>query len=495
MTDTRALLNRIAEFRKRLDAMPRINPVTVSPVPLPPAAAPEQKLVNRIEAASRTQANIESALRQLGHAPTEELSAPVLSNQARRLLIEAQALITRLRAVADDPLLSGPPMDTDGTAEAADPLAVHYRETAALTEAAVRYATTFPESPAEQARLCEGLEAMIDSARRRFALLASAVERRRADMTWVDVLSRFLAALHQSTTPVDPTPIVELAHAMLAEEPGRPLHLISATPMSTQAYLGGPEFPAPARFIAAHSVNCAKVMIRLLVGMPEWRGQELEPILATLLHDVGMMAIDPDLLASGSLDDAGRRAMEKHAEIGAEWIAGKLPTLGGLVELTATHHERTDGTGYPRGLIASQASPLAHLISAIDVYVAMCSPRPQRPALDPRTALTEILLMADRGKLDRMAANSLLALGFYPVGSIVEVADGSTALVLTPRDPRLDALNANKPMVAILADEHGNALPTPRFVDLAATSSGGAVRALGQLERLRRIGRAYPEWA
>ena len=194
MTDTRALLNRIAEFRKRLDAMPRLTPGALKPNPVPPASTRETALDQEVRAGSRTQALIGQSLRELAGTPAGNPAPTALTNRARRLLTEAQGLVNRLKAVADDPLLSGPPPDTDGTAAAADPLAVHYRETAALTEAAVRYALTFPESAAEQMRLCEGLETLIDAARQRFALLAGAVERRRADATWVDVLARFLTA-------------------------------------------------------------------------------------------------------------------------------------------------------------------------------------------------------------------------------------------------------------------------------------------------------------
>ncbi|HVK07380.1 MAG TPA: HD domain-containing phosphohydrolase [Gemmataceae bacterium] len=491
MTDTRALLNRIAEFRKRLDAMPRLNPAALQTPPVPPASTPETALEQQVRAGSRTQALIGQSLREL--AGTDEKPTPALTNRARRLLTEAQGLVNRLKAVADDPLLSGPPPDTDGTAAAADPLAVHYQETAALTEAAVRYALTFPDSAAEQIRLCEGLEALIDAARHRFALLAGAVEQRRADATWVDVLARFLTALGHGDGPVDPTPVVELAHGLLAEEAGRPLRFLSAAPTATQAYLGGPEFDAPARFVAAHSLNCAKIVVRLVRNDAEWRGREADAVLAALLHDVGMLGVDPAVLAqTGPLVRVQRRAVEMHARVGAEIITLRLPTLAAVAEVASGHHERPDGTGYPLGLKGDQVSPLARLIAAADVYAAMCSARPHRPPLDPRTALADTMLAADRGHLDREAADNLLALGFYPAGTVVELADGTTGLVLNARDPRLDPVLAARPYVALLADAEGRALPNPKYVDVAETT-GSVVRSLGSMERWQRLGRAYPE--
>jgi HD-GYP domain-containing protein (c-di-GMP phosphodiesterase class II) len=407
-------------------------------------------------------------------------------------LAEAQGLVARLKAVADDPLLSGIPA-ANGTA---DPLAVHYRETAALTEAAVRYALTFPEAADEQTRLCEGLEGIIDSARRRFDLLAATLERRRTDTSRIDTLARILVALNEDGDPLDPAPVLALADAVLADEPGRPLRFLAADPASARGYLGGPDFPAPARFVAAHSLNCASVLARLARNDPEWHDRARELVLTGLLHDVGMLWVDVGLLAfPGPLDAAGRRAIEGHAKVGADRILARLPGLSVVAEAAAAHHERMDGSGYPGGLSGDQVSPMTRLVAAVDVYVAMCAPRPHRPVIDPRAALTDVLLLGERGRLDRYAAEKLLALGLYPAGTVVELADGSTAVVLCPRDPR-DAIHAAaRPPVAILADVNGRPLAGPRFVDLADAGGCTVVRTLEPGDRLRILGRSYPEWA
>ncbi|MBO0700488.1 MAG: HD domain-containing protein, partial [Zavarzinella sp.] len=407
MSDTRALLNRIAQFRQRLDALPRLVPSS-EPGPKPPQPTPPPA-PEKAEPESRTQAILESSLRQL--AGTASANPPALTNRARRTLFGAQGLVVRLKAMADDPVLCGTP-GADGMA---DPLAVHYRETAALTEAAVRYALTFPEAADEQTRLCEGLEGILDAARRRFDLLAAVLERRRTEAARIDALAGILVALNEDGEPLDPEPLHGLVDAILAEELGRPLRFLAADPAATRGYLGGPEFAAPARFVAAHGLNCASVLARIVRNDPEWRGQERELVLAGLLHDAGMMRVPVGRLAfPGPLDEAGRGAIEAHATAGAERILARLPGLSGIAEVAAAHHERADGAGYPRGLAGVQMSPTARLVAAVDVYAAMCAPRPYRPAIDPRAALTDVLLLGERGRLDRYAAEKLLALGLYP---------------------------------------------------------------------------------
>src|SRR5262249_46617990 len=94
VSDTRALLSRIAEFRKRLEAMPRLGSVEG------PAAGPQptpEPIPQTTEPASRTQAMVLDSLRQL--AGTAEVTPHLLTNRARRLLIEAHGLVTRLRAL------------------------------------------------------------------------------------------------------------------------------------------------------------------------------------------------------------------------------------------------------------------------------------------------------------------------------------------------------------------------------------------------------------
>jgi hypothetical protein len=484
VSDTRALLSRIAEFRKRLEAMPRLVPVEGPAVVPAPEPTPEPT-----EPASRTQAILQESLRQL--EGTKDATPPALTNRARRLLAEAQGLVTRLRALADDPLMAGPP---EATGEAADPLAVHYRETAALTEAAVRYVLTFRESAEEQNRLCEGLEGMLDAAFRRFALLAGALERRRTDAGRLDTLARFLQAVDSATGPIDPAPLLELADALLAEERSRPLRFAYANPIETQAYLGGPAYDAPARFVAAHGLNCAAVLARVVRHDPDWRDRAREVVLAGLLHDVGMLRVDPTLLNHpGPCDWAQRKEMESHARGGADRVLACLPSMIEGAEAAANHHERIDGTGYPAGRSGDEIPPLARLVAAADVYAAMCAPRPHRPAHDPRAALTDVLLLADRGRLDRYAAEKLLALGLYPAGTVVELADGTTAVVLAPHDPRNALHAAARPLVALLADRDGRPLPNPRFLDLGG-SGAPVVRTLEPIERLKRLGRSFPEW-
>ncbi|HEY0784036.1 MAG TPA: HD domain-containing phosphohydrolase [Thermoanaerobaculia bacterium] len=118
---------------------------------------------------------------------------------------------------------------------------------------------------------------------------------------------------------------------------------------------------------------------------------------AATMHDVGKIGIpDAILLKPGSLTPEERRIMQGHAVIGGRILensSSELLSAGQVIALS--HHERWDGTGYPRGL-AGEAIPLEGRICAVaDVFDALTTDRPYRSAMDPNAAL--MLMVEGRG--------------------------------------------------------------------------------------------------
>ncbi len=102
---------------------------------------------------------------------------------------------------------------------------------------------------------------------------------------------------------------------------------------------------------------------------------------AARLHDVGKIGVrDQLLLKPGKLDDAERQQMQQHAEIGSR-IVHRLPSLHEAAELIRCHHERYDGTGYPRGLRGESIPLAARIFTVADVYDALTNDRPYRKAM------------------------------------------------------------------------------------------------------------------
>lgn len=115
--------------------------------------------------------------------------------------------------------------------------------------------------------------------------------------------------------------------------------------------------------------------------------------LAAPLHDIGKIAIgDRILRKTGMLTDEERALMEQHTDIGRDLLGGSGSDLLELAATIAwTHHERWNGSGYPRGL-EGDAIPLAGRIVAVaDVFDALSSDRPYRPRLSVAEARAWIL--------------------------------------------------------------------------------------------------------
>jgi putative two-component system response regulator len=151
-------------------------------------------------------------------------------------------------------------------------------------------------------------------------------------------------------------------------------------------------------------------------------------MLAAMLHDVGKIGVrDSILLKPGRLDEDEFKQMKEHCRFGEEIIApavrddlapflrqGSLETVSAspLLELAAriaaTHHERWDGTGYPRGL-AGEAIPLEGRITAVaDVFDALGSVRPYKPAF-PTEQCRQIICDGAGGHFDPAVVEAFLA--------------------------------------------------------------------------------------
>lgn len=111
---------------------------------------------------------------------------------------------------------------------------------------------------------------------------------------------------------------------------------------------------------------------------------------SSLLHDIGKIGIPTDLLSKpGKLSDVELSLIKQHCEIGSDIIAD-LEFPWDVSDVILQHHERLNGSGYPRGLKADEIALSAKIVAVADVVEAMASHRPYRPALGTEAALNEI---------------------------------------------------------------------------------------------------------
>ncbi|MGH9141131.1 MAG: HD-GYP domain-containing protein [Vicinamibacterales bacterium] len=115
------------------------------------------------------------------------------------------------------------------------------------------------------------------------------------------------------------------------------------------------------------------------------------------LHDVGKIAIpDAVLLKAGRLTPSEYALMQQHTVIGDK-LCSELRLLEDVRPIVRHHHERPDGTGYPDQLKGEEIPLLARILSVVDVYDALTTERPYKPALAPDRALDELRLEVENG--------------------------------------------------------------------------------------------------
>ena len=123
--------------------------------------------------------------------------------------------------------------------------------------------------------------------------------------------------------------------------------------------------------------------------------------MAGMMHDLGNDVLPDGLLAQpGAFTSEDRVVMQTHVAAGltilARWEGFALPGAFGLVHaVIGGHHERYDGTGYPRGLCGDAIPLAARIVAVADAYAALCADRPHRPARD--AASVAELLRAEAG--------------------------------------------------------------------------------------------------
>jgi HD-GYP domain-containing protein (c-di-GMP phosphodiesterase class II) len=125
-----------------------------------------------------------------------------------------------------------------------------------------------------------------------------------------------------------------------------------------------------------------------------------------MLHDIGKLAVSNRILDKpGRLTDEEFAQVREHPLITAQ-IMERIPGFAHLAPLAAAHHERLDGSGYPYGLRAEKLTTPMRVLAVADVFEAITSARPYRPARDVETALG--ILRADApARLDGDAVEAL----------------------------------------------------------------------------------------
>ncbi len=181
-----------------------------------------------------------------------------------------------------------------------------------------------------------------------------------------------------------------------------------------------------------------------------------------LLQDVGMLKLPPGL--------PGRRAdlapeedtvFKTHVDRSVEILSQTAGLPAELPSLASLHHERYDGSGYPRGLKGSAISQTGAIAGIVDTFDMLTAPAPYGMQMPPSNALN--VLFQNRGTQFHAALveQFIQCVGAFPVGSVVELNSGEVGVVITQ-----NLVKRLQPRVMVVQDASGNPIHPHKVLDL-----------------------------
>lgn len=218
-----------------------------------------------------------------------------------------------------------------------------------------------------------------------------------------------------------------------------------------------------------HHLETARLseLLAKVMGLSQ---QQVEQIrVAGLLHDVGTLSIPVELINKpGKYNEDEREIINQHAVLGAQLLR-PIRALRDICEILENHHERWDGTGYPRGL-KGEAIPLpARIVSIVDSYHAMISDRPYRKAMSRDEAIQTLKKGA--------------GLQWDPF-----LVDIFVAVLASLNDPRSAPLSAPTPVTPRIGALQGGteepAAPSPEATNAAQATSPDSMQPAEQADQV-----------
>jgi HD-GYP domain-containing protein (c-di-GMP phosphodiesterase class II) len=149
-----------------------------------------------------------------------------------------------------------------------------------------------------------------------------------------------------------------------------------------------------------------------------------------IFHDIGMTMLPKEVVyKNGALTMEDKRLILQHPSLGYEYLKGKNFLSSYVRAITLGHHEHADGTGYPNSKSGEEIHILTQIVGIADIYDAMTSDRPYRKALPANEALEYIMSVGDKHYSMDVVKAFIKKINPYPVGSLVRLKDGRTAVV------------------------------------------------------------------
>ncbi|SDC45753.1 HDIG domain-containing protein [Pelagirhabdus alkalitolerans] len=214
-------------------------------------------------------------------------------------------------------------------------------------------------------------------------------------------------------------------------------------------------------YLFNHSVNVTTYAIAIATEMKLPYKQVRELGLGAMLHDIGKVFLPEEVLKKqGRLTDVEFEIIKTHPELGFEFLRSSSDLSVLVAHCAYQHHERLDGSGYPRGIKGKDMHKFGKILGVADVFDATTSDRVYRDAMLPQEGL-EILYAGSGTLFDTNIVRTFReSIAVYPNGVTVELNDHRRAIVV-----RQNKKLYNRPVVRVINEN--NQVVTPYDLDLS----------------------------
>ncbi|MGE5415817.1 MAG: HD-GYP domain-containing protein [Acidobacteriota bacterium] len=231
-------------------------------------------------------------------------------------------------------------------------------------------------------------------------------------------------------------------------------------------------------YLFNHCINVAILSIMTGISMGYSEETLMELGTGALLHDIGMTFVDPQIVyKQGALSTYEMSLVRQHTEVGYNILKTIGDFSASTPHIAFQHHERVDGTGYPRGLEKDRIADYAKIVSMADVFEALASDRPYRKGhtLDECIYILEKLegTYFESDLLNVFMSN----IAVYPIGTLVKLTNNQIAVVMSDKQTI-----PQRPMVTVILDDERNVLNPAVLLDLSLNPEISISKKLSKAE-------------
>ena len=190
--------------------------------------------------------------------------------------------------------------------------------------------------------------------------------------------------------------------------------------------------------------------------------------LGGLLLDLGNARIPQSIiLKQGPLEEIEAKIIRKHVALGLEMVRTTPGLNADVIAMLQHHHERNDGSGYPKGLAGANIPVFGRIAGLVDCFDAMTTKRPYAPARSAYDAIRELNSLSGTLFQKELVEQFVQAVGMFPTGSLVELNTGEIAVVTAQN--RVQRL---RPALRLLSNADKTPLAARKDLDLRSARSG-----------------------